>query len=104
MPGRRAKRTNPHLDIVEWMTAYFLRISFNDRKRVNPPTTQAVILNRWWDTDYETVVERPVARWVDVIEWNPLKNTANLCWFGRTGKVIALDRNAKMIRRPAPIS
>ncbi len=92
IPGKRLKRTNPNLDIAEWMSAYFLRIPFNDKKRVNPPQTSAVLLNRWWATDYDTPTSRPVARWADVIEWDLYRQTANLVWFGRTGRVLALDR------------
>ena len=47
IPGRRQKRTDPHLDIVEWMTAYFLRIPFSQKKVVNPPDLSAVVSNRW---------------------------------------------------------
>jgi hypothetical protein len=89
---------DPNLDIAEWMTAYFLRIPFNDRKSLNPPLLSAVILNRWWRIDYETASTRPVARWADVIEWNQLTKTANLCWFGRTGRVLAMDHNANLLR------
>ncbi len=101
IPGRRAKRTNPNLDIVEWMSAYFLRIPYNDKKRVNPPWTSAVILNRWWQPDYNTPASRPVARWADVIEWDLSKQTANLVWFGRNGKVVSLDHTGKVIRGPS---
>lgn len=101
IPGRRAKRTDPHLDTVEWMTAYFLRVPYNDRKRVNPPPLSAVVLNRWWKPDYETPVERPVARWADVIEWNAINRTANLCWFGKRPKVVPLDDRGERIRRAA---
>ena len=91
IPGRRQKRTNPNLDIVEWMSVFFLRIPHNERKCSNPPTISAVVLNRWWKTDYETPTSRPVPRWADVIEWNSVRRTANLCWFGKTGRVVELD-------------
>jgi hypothetical protein len=97
IPGRRAKRTNPNLDIVEWMSVFFLRIPHNDRKKTNPPTLSAVVLNRWWETDYHTPTSRPAPRWADVIEWDSFRQTANLCWFGHAGRVLALDREGKKI-------
>ena len=102
IPGRRLKRTDPHLDTVEWMTAHFLRVPHNERKTVNPPPLSAVVLNRWWGIDYETSMDRPVARWADVIEWNSTNGTANLCWFGSRAKVIALDGSGVKVRRPGP--
>lgn len=89
IPGRRAKKTDPHLDIVEWAHAYFLRIPVNERKTINPPRSSCIVLNRWWATDYETPAERPAARWADILEYNVLRNTANLCWFGRKGRIVS---------------
>ena len=46
LPGRRSKRTDPHLDSAEWLTVFFLKIVENDRKRRTPPPWSAVLLNR----------------------------------------------------------
>lgn len=97
IPGRRQKRTDPHLDIVEWMTAYFLHVPFNARKVINPPNLSAVVLNRWWKIDYETACDRPVRRWADVIEWNTTSEIANLCWFGTKPRVVRLNKDGKIV-------
>lgn len=91
IPGRRAKRVDPHLDTVEWMIAYFLKTPFNDRKRANPPPLSSIVLNRWWQKDYETPNVRPVDRWADVIEWDHWRRSGNLCWFGPKSRVEACD-------------
>lgn len=87
VPGRRRKKINPHLDIVEWASAYFLQLPFNERKRSRPPPVSCVILNRWWGPDYETEAERPVARWADIIEYDAARGSANLVWFGTRARV-----------------
>jgi len=86
--GKRLKKIEPHLDIVEWMIAYFLCLPNNEKKRASPPDSSGVILNRWFKAeDYETSLPRPVARWADVIEYDAGYGTANLVWFGRRGRV-----------------
>jgi hypothetical protein len=87
VPGRRKKKINPHLDIVEWATAYFLRLPFNERKSKSPPPNSCVVVNRWWGTDYEKQVKRPVAGWADIIEYDSVRGTANLVWFGASARV-----------------
>jgi hypothetical protein len=87
VPGRRRKKINPHLDIVEWASTYFLECPFNERKRRTPPHTSCVVVNRWWGIDYETEAERPVARWADIIEYDAARGTANLVWFGARARV-----------------
>lgn len=97
IPGRRTKRVDPHLDMIEWMTAYFLRMPFNERKRVNPPPSSSIVLNRWWQKDYETPGVRPVARWADVMEWSHWRRSANLCWFGAKSRVVSFDERGKRL-------
>lgn len=87
IPGRRTKRAEPHLDIVEWAHAYFLRIPVNARKKINPPQSSCIVLNRWWQQDYETPTDRPAARWADVIEFDSIRSTVNLVWFGARGRI-----------------
>ncbi|MGF7172758.1 GIY-YIG nuclease family protein [Azospirillum doebereinerae] len=99
VPGRRRKKIEPHLDIVEWATAFFLRTQYNEMKRT-PPRCSCFVLNRWWSTDYETSIDRPVSRWADVIEYNIYTGSANLCWFGRNGRVKSID-NAMAYGRAA---
>ena len=87
VPGRRIKKINPHLDIVEWASAYFLRPPFNERKHRTEPPMSCVVVNRWWGTDYNTKADRPVARWADIIEFDADRKSANLVWFGARGRV-----------------
>lgn len=87
VPGRRQKKINPHLDIVEWASAYFLQFPFNQRKRITPPPMSCVVVNRWWGTDYETEANRPVARWADIIEYDAARGNANLIWFGSRSRI-----------------
>lgn len=87
LPGRRMKRINPHLDVVEWASAYFLKIPSNEKKTKNPPDRSCVVLNRWYGTDYSSPQERPTARWADVIEWDKNRRVANLVWFGKRARV-----------------
>lgn len=91
VPGRRRKKINPHLDIVEWASTCFLKLPFNEKKRSTPPPISCVVLNRWWGTDYETEAERPVARWADIIEYDSARETANLVWFGARARVKSIS-------------
>ncbi len=81
VPGRKRKRINVHLDMVEWASAFFLELPFNVKKRANPPDTSCVVTNRWFSTDYETSVEKPNRAWPDIIEYDYQKALANLVWF-----------------------
>lgn len=87
VPGRRKKKIEPHLDTVEWSIAYFLRTPKNVNKRKNPPPQSCIVLNRWLGRDYETPMSRPIARWSDIIEYDEIKNSANLCWLGESSHV-----------------
>lgn len=89
IPGRRKKKINPHLDLVEWASIFFMKLPHNQRKNT-PPFRSCVVVNRWWGTDYETEMERPAARWADIIEYDAVRRTANLVWFGSKGRVKAV--------------
>jgi hypothetical protein len=87
IPGRRQKRIDPHLDIVEWASAYFLALPHNEKKRAMPPPVSCVVVNRWWSIDGQNEEARPAARWADVIEYDRDRGTANLIWFGAKARV-----------------
>jgi hypothetical protein len=101
VPGRRAKKIDPHLDLIEWASVFFLSLPENERKNVTPPPSSCVILNRWWSpgADWDRPTKRPVRRWADVIEWNDYTGSANLVWFGRLGRMTALNRNRNIMAR-----
>jgi hypothetical protein len=91
IPGRRKKKIDPHLDIVEWASVYFLALKHNSSKTRQPPPASCVVVNRWWDIDYESEGERPAARWADVIEYDQARGAANLVWFGKKARVKAIQ-------------
>lgn len=90
LSGRKTKKINPHLDVVEWASVFFLKLPANEKKRRSPPKKSFVVVNRWWDVDYSTSAARPAKRWPDVLEYDADRNQANLVWFGLRSKVLRI--------------
>jgi hypothetical protein len=91
IPGRRAGKTNPHLDSAEWALVRFLRPPENQKKSFGMPASSCLVLNRWWDyrEDWHEIqaVARPSAGWADIIEYDSYRGTANLIWLGAKARV-----------------
>lgn len=79
-PGRREKKVEPLIDVVEWAMISLLTPCKNIRKTSFPKTSFA-IMNRWYQSeDYETAVQKPAAIWPDLIECAGEYAPAYLCW------------------------
>jgi hypothetical protein len=72
---RRAGHAVAHsvaVELAEWATAYFLALPLNKKKRDNPPPRSLILVNRWFQTDFETPRrQRGHLDWVDYIEYDP---------------------------------
>jgi hypothetical protein len=98
IPGKRPKKIDTHLDMVEWASAFFLELPFNKKKRQNPPGTSCVVVNRWWETDFETSSAKPLRSWPDIIEYDVDKKLGNLVWFAPTRRIKPIP--VHKVRRP----
>jgi hypothetical protein len=79
-PGRREKKIEPLIDIVEWAMVSLLA-PFKNLKKTSFPTISFAILNRWFSsTDYTTPVKKPVGIWPDVMECAGPGAPAHFCW------------------------
>lgn len=102
IPGKRPKKIDTHLDMVEWASAFFLELPFNRMKRRNPPDTSCVVVNRWWGTDFETSSAKPLRSWPDIIEYDVDKELGNLVWFAPTRRIKPVP--VHKVRRPKATS
>lgn len=60
------------VNLAEWCLAYFFRLPLNKKKRNNPPPRPVILINRWFQTDFETPRRQRGHRdWVDYIEYDP---------------------------------
>ena len=83
IPGKKAQVTNVQLDLAEWAHSYFLELPLNNKKRRKPPKHPVTVLNRWWQSDYETKWrKRPHRDWPDIIDFWGVDYGARLGWFG----------------------
>ncbi|MGE0212852.1 MAG: hypothetical protein AB7S41_14250 [Parvibaculaceae bacterium] len=87
IPGRHSKGQSLQHSVAvtqaEWMLAYFLEISLNVSKRKSPPRRSAILINRWFKTDWETRWKnRKVKGWADFIEYDKEAPIASKVWFG----------------------
>lgn len=89
IPGKKEKVTDTQLDLAEWLHVYFLNLPLNSKKKKNPPSQFATVLNRWWFTDYETLrKKRPHCDWPDIIDFMGFEYGAKIVWFGGRAKKI----------------
>jgi hypothetical protein len=73
---------------AEWAIAYFLALPLNQRKRRKPPPGAIILINRWFQTDFETRRNhRGHHDWPDFIEFEPDYDVARLQWFGAPGRM-----------------
>jgi hypothetical protein len=72
------------LHLAEHMTAYFLQLTENDRKRRNQPMRSVVVFNRWFKAydPYARRMHRGASFWPDLIEYDANELTARKVWFG----------------------
>lgn len=85
--GRQVAKTARTLNYAEWLSAYFMSLPRNTKKRVSIPDYPVTLLNRWWKTDYETLfVKRPHPDWPDLIDHLGHEYDAKIVWFGRKMK------------------
>lgn len=87
--GRRTKVRRATLDYAEWLHARFLDLPLNESKTKSLPPRSVTVLNRWFQTDYETLRrKRPHRDWPDLIDFPDYGLPARLIWFG--GRQLAL--------------
>ncbi|WP_133768350.1 hypothetical protein [Enterovirga rhinocerotis] len=91
--GKKVKSTKTTLDYSEWLHARFLSLPLNDRKSKTLPNRSATVLNRWWNTNYETArLRRPHPSWPDLIDFQLDGLPARTVWFGgRQRRFLAPD-------------
>ncbi len=87
--GKRLKATRTTLDFAEWLHARFLGLPLNERKTKQLPSRSVTVLNRWYDTDYETPRDRPHPDWPDLIDYPDYDLPARAVWFGGRQVVFA---------------
>jgi hypothetical protein len=85
--GRRLSRHpvahSVGVELAEWMLAYFLALHLNVKKRKKTPRESAVLLNRWFKSDFETRRrQRPHPEWPDFMDYDTDYQSASLVWFG----------------------
>jgi hypothetical protein len=82
--GRKLKVTKATLDYAEWLHARFLNLPLNLAKTKSLPPRGVTVLNRWFNTDYETPRgRRPHKDWPDLIDFPDLEELpARAVWFG----------------------
>jgi hypothetical protein len=70
--------------LAEGLTAYFLKLPENDRKRRKEPDVSAILINRWFRgvDPFHRWKHRAHEDWPDLIEWDQVNQTASLVWFG----------------------
>jgi hypothetical protein len=87
--GRKKRSIKYSLDYAEWLHAYFMKLSRNNKKRKSHPPQPVTLLNRWWKIDYETPrLKRPHTSWPDLFDY-PYKNyPIKMIWFGQYQKII----------------
>jgi hypothetical protein len=90
--GKKLKKTAPTLDYAEWLSAFFLKLPLNNKKKANSPKIPVSLLNRWWKvgkTFDVPRVQRPNPEWPDFIDFLGRDYTTRIVWFG--GKVQRRD-------------
>lgn len=101
IPDASPKKLDVHRDMVEWATAFFLELPFNERKRQNPPRWSCVVINRWWKTDLNTRSSTPNPRWPDVIDYDRDRESAFLI---RHGERRVDEKHNVAVRRPVNLA
>jgi len=75
------------VDRAEWAMAYFLALPLNVKKRAKPPPDSLILVNRWFQPDFETRRRHPGhPDWPDLIDYDKVENTASIVWFGTPGR------------------
>lgn len=86
-PGRRRLRFSRTVSLAEWATAYFLKLPLNDQLRRKPPPDALVLVNRWFQHDFDTRrLQRPDPKWPDFIDYDGRGEGATIVWFGTRGR------------------
>ena len=85
--GRWDKLTPRTLSDAEWCHAFFMAPPLNDRLRVNPPTRNVTVLNRWWKVDGTPRYNRPHPSWPDLFDFMGADHRSRVVWFGRRMEV-----------------
>jgi hypothetical protein len=103
--SRQAVSHSLTVDLAEWATAYFLTLPLNKKKRDNPPNQSVMLVNRWFDRDFETPKRQRGHRdWADYIEYDPeyYDGGAKVVWFSAPGRYYYTGgdvRNLKTVSR-----
>jgi hypothetical protein len=81
IPGKKIGNKNPAIDLAESAHIYFLQPPLNVNKSVYPPKSEITVVNRWWNTDYDTPRKlRPIDDWPDMIDYYGKEYCAKLVW------------------------
>ncbi|MGF7162826.1 hypothetical protein FHS85_004481 [Rhodoligotrophos appendicifer] len=88
-PGKKIKVSKSTLKYAEWLHARFLNLPFNVMKTKTIPDRSVTVLNRWFDTTYDNISERPHPDWPDLIDFPSYGLPARAVWFGSRQEIFS---------------